>query len=515
MTLGTGAGAKQVCRRAADCGGTGEPLVPLTTPDAVGQACTQTGVTTGPGGCDGTNQREVIGFGTGTGNPPTCDFVPTAFTTVCATAPADGFDLPAGTAIVFVYDSGLSGFPFSLAAAGFGIDTNNSSVPGCVSGEVVTAQARTQQQNPPNTPAPTSTATRTSTVTPTHTQTPAPTGTPTVTPTDTVTPTVTETPTPTPTPGVGDCCQCSGGANSCGPPSMGRCGLACASGSPAVPVFNAVCLQPGTPGAGICATMTPTPTPGANDCCQCDDAVSVCAQPVAGACALVCASGTPAVPVFGAVCGGAGQPVEGRCVTPTRTPTPTPTPGCLERIDDLIPGYCTSLRNDCFHEFCTRPLAPPRHNGLPSNSLVCKDDDPSCDFGPPGDRTCTFHVAFCFNVQLLDFRRPCRATGPVRRVHLTQPNEGRPRTAAGLANRDAVEAALMRLGGTLDNSTFRSVIFQPPLTDAVCTDFVPIKVPLRVRRSGAARSTHGKVRVRVFPPNGGRDGDQLRFRCNP
>ena len=84
------------------------------------------------------------------------------------------------------------------------------------------------------------------------------TATPTETPTDT--PTNTVSPTPSNTPGPNDCCQCDTTADTCGPPVNGQCSTMCASGTPAIVVFDAVCIPQGQPGAGMCATVTATPT---------------------------------------------------------------------------------------------------------------------------------------------------------------------------------------------------------------------------------------------------------------
>jgi hypothetical protein len=206
------------------------------------------------------------------------------------------------------------------------------------------------------------------------------------------------------------------------------------------------------------------------------------------------------------------------CVTPTITPTGTPTPNCMADLSGLIPGYCGSIKNDCLHEFCTRPVPPLRPNGLPDNVLVCKDDDPMCDIGPPGDKACTFRLAFCFNQGAIDLRAPCQVSGPVVAARLNRPNQGRPKDAVQLLNRDALEAVLVALGGVVDiGRKFRQVSFNPPLTEPVCTGFFPYKLPLGQSRSGGFAFKQGRqtVRFRVFPTRGGHDGDVLKLRCNP
>jgi len=105
-----------------------------------------------------------------------------------------------------------------------------------------------------NTPSPTPTVTRT----PTRTRTPTAvnTVTGTVPPTGTTTPVVTRTFTPTRTPSNtatpdnATCCGCSGPAV-CAQASNGVCPVVCADGTPPIPVANALCVS------GTCATPTP------------------------------------------------------------------------------------------------------------------------------------------------------------------------------------------------------------------------------------------------------------------
>ncbi len=316
---------------------------------------------------------------------------------------------------------------------------------------------------------PTPTPTHTATPTPTDTPTPTPTNTPTDTPTPTSTPTFTETPTRTPsptmTPGPNDCCKCEDD-NTCAAPSAGSCNLVCPNETPPVIVLNAVCLPPappseGTPSTGGCATFTAT-------------------------------------------------------VTPTATPTPL----CLgtDRISELIPGYCGGLPPDCLTELCI-PQPPPRKpNGLPDNSIACKDDDPICDFGTPtGDRTCTFMYQVCLNLMSVEKRFPCtKGAGPIIEVRLLDPPEGNPKPGLPLENRDAFEAALLKLGGVIGGFKKRSVVFSPPLGDTVCTDLVPFKV--RVKQSPKTLAFKpGKSRLwyKMFRLVGPFDGDHFFFRCNP
>lgn len=313
-------------------------------------------------------------------------------------------------------------------------------------------------------PTPTPTATPTSTSTPTA----PPTNTPTSTPTDTRTATPTTTQTPTKSPGPNDCCECADAPQTCSQPSAGQCGLVCPSGTPPVVVLNAVCIS-----------APPTTT------------------------------GTPSTPASGG-CG---------TRTPTPSPTATATPYCLGPdeggLPDLIPGYCGPLKTDCLSEICMSPPAPRRSNDLPDNHISCTRDDPTCD-AVAGDKACTFTFRICFNLINLENRFVCTAAGPVTQVYLHSPLEGAPRTPIDVANRDAFEAALIKLGGVVGGFRRRVVDFNPPLADTACTDPIPFKIALRQNPKTLALSgANFRVNWHVFRPTGRFDGDHLYLRCNP
>jgi len=130
-------------------------------------------------------------------------------------------------------------------------------------------------------------------------------------------PTVTPVP-PTNTPGPNDCCQCEGDV--CELPSDNHCPENCEV------VFQAACA-----GGSTCVTFTPTvggtptPTPGENDCCQCEG--DACEAPGNGTCPESCS------PVFQAACAAEG------CITFTPTPPPTATPS-------LGPNDCCACEGD-------------------------------------------------------------------------------------------------------------------------------------------------------------------------
>ena len=342
-------------------------------------------------------------------------------------------------------------------------------------------------------PVPTPTDTPTSTPTPTNSPTATPTATATNTPTSTPTPTNSPTATPTAT----------------------------ATKTP-TPTY--------TPTATPTITQTPTKTPGPNDCCECSNQAHTCSQPSSGQCNLVCPDGTPPMIVSNSVCvgppptttGAPSTPASGGCATKTPTPSPTATAtaNCLgsvpEGVANLIPGYCGPTRVDCLSEICIGSPAPRLPNGLPDNHLVCRNDDPICD-ATLGDKACTFVFRLCFNLGAIENRFLCPGPiGPVTGVHLKYPSEGRPRTPIEIENRDAFEAALIKLGGSVSGFQKRSITFTPPLTASVCTDPIPFKLPLR-QDSRTLKLSGRKFRVNwlVFQPVGTFDGDHLFLGCNP
>jgi hypothetical protein len=186
------------------------------------------------------------------------------------------------------------------------------------------------------------------------------------------------TPTPTPTPGAMDCCQCPGPA--CELPVEGMCPAQCN------PIFQAVCLGPQTPGAGNCATVTPTPTLGPNDCCQCTG--PACELPVEGACPAECD------PIRMAVCLGPQTPGAGNCATVTPTPTLGPNdccqcagPACELPVEGACPAECDPVRM----AVCLGPQTPGAGNCAtvtPTPTLgpndCCQCAGPACELPVEG-----------------------------------------------------------------------------------------------------------------------------------
>ena len=196
LTLGTAGGALHVCAVPADCPGTAETLVPLSSNlGNVPTACIAPDLNAG---CDGTNQRTTFGFPAmpASGSPPVCTDPAdvTVNSEVCAPAPADGFVLGMTQAIVFIYEGSLQTSGFAVAVGGFGITDESSTI--CAANQIASATGDNDSQPAP--PPPTFTPTNTPPSSPTSTATA--TGTATVTATSTATVTATATATLTATP---------------------------------------------------------------------------------------------------------------------------------------------------------------------------------------------------------------------------------------------------------------------------------------------------------------------------
>jgi hypothetical protein len=194
---------------------------------------------------------------------------------------------------------------------------------------------------------------------------------------------------------------------------------------------------------------------------------------------------------------------------------------------------------DCYSEWLAQPAPARDRFGVPVPSLTCRDDDPSCDFGPPGDQACTFRLSVCLNVN--DRRIACTAPDVANVdlwLHARLPEY-----------RDALVTGFTALGGVLkgrchsgrpgqpcslnadcDSSSGSAdglckgyiVQFTPPLTVSdACTEMIPIRVPLRQTRVGFIRGflAFGVTTHPSNDPITGRrrmaDRDVLRFYCNP
>lgn len=276
---------------------------------------------------------------------------------------------------------------------------------------------------------------------------------------------------------------------------------------------------------------------------QCDDGNADDADCCSSDCRLVQLDGTACDD--GIFCNGVDTCDAGVCAV--HSGDPCVVVACAPRCDEtgqscgsdsaacLIPGSGRAATN-CMMEWWT-PEEPTRGRGaMPRNQLWCHDGEPSCDFGPAGDRSCTFHVALCLNVT--DSRLGCTPTD-VREVRLLQPGIAAQQTD-GL-NRDALEGLLQGIGGTTaqgvcadhrtpprscsvnadcdsapaagDGRCRGMVEFEPPLSARRCTQFADIRVP---SRANGRLPGHKSLRLMARSSDSRRfDTDKLTLVCRP
>lgn len=132
LTMGNGANRVEICREPNLCFGglTDAQIYPLSSNlGGVPAACIAEDFS---GGCAGSAKRTTLAFGLGSmGDPPVCTSPPTASTMTCSPAPSDGITLGAGQALVLIYNHSLGQQGFSIAAAGYGIDTDGTDSASC------------------------------------------------------------------------------------------------------------------------------------------------------------------------------------------------------------------------------------------------------------------------------------------------------------------------------------------------------------------------------------------------
>jgi hypothetical protein len=149
LTIGSGANKYEICRESNYCGGPVQDaaVMPLSMGDTtVPAACVATYTCTG-------HIFMALGFGL----PQTggiCTSQPTFTTTICGPRPADGFTVGKGQVVVFIYNHSLGTQPFSIGAAGFGIDTDGMRIAGCSGSNLVVAGDPKSLSSPPRAPLP-------------------------------------------------------------------------------------------------------------------------------------------------------------------------------------------------------------------------------------------------------------------------------------------------------------------------------------------------------------------------
>lgn len=213
--------------------------------------------------------------------------------------------------------------------------------------------------------------------------------------------------------------------------------------------------------------------------------------------------------------------------------------GCSVEADELTPAGGSGA--DCFHEWLPNPQPEKNGAGIPKSKLECTDDDPSCDFGPPGDNACTFKVALCFNVT--DPRLPACTPGSIASVTIKSPKRREPPVdPIAEANRDALDGLIASLGGEFGGSCTAPEVavgdgclenedcddeggdgrcskpawqFSTPLAAPLtCTHPARFTVPLKLK-AGEYKSARGNLKLIAALADASGDADKMVLKCNP
>lgn len=165
-----------------------------------------------------------------------------------------------------------------------------------------------------------------------------------------------------------------------------------------------------------------------------------------------------------------------------------------------------STTTDCHAEWqVVNPNAPaPTKTSRAMATQTCHEGDPNCDADGPGNGTCTFRVAICFDV--VDASLPKCSPVPMAGYDVTR----RKSTSAKpfeTTNGQALVDALLALGGTASGTPSRHVTFTAPITTRTCTPFASLRVA-----AGKTAIVNGKARGAVARDS---DVDKLKLGCLP
>jgi len=140
----------------------------------------------------------------------------------------------------------------------------------------------------------------------------------------------------------------------------------------------------------------------------------------------------------------------------------------------LVAG-ATHGNTGCLFEWSIVNPRVPLLNGFPSNSQLCYDGDPSCDFDAANDGTCTFRIAACLGVQ--DERLPMCHAAAITSVNLKHPSPLHPKDALEQTQASLMVSALGTLGVTIKSglTVVQAGVPDPRAND--CTAPLAIRVP--------------------------------------
>jgi len=213
--------------------------------------------------------------------------------------------------------------------------------------------------------------------------------------------------------------------------------------------------------------------------------------------------------------------------TPNNTSTPTASPSATAAAtvgrdctngapnNPCIPGGGRVL-TDCNIEWLVAPVPPLNRSGIPKNTLVCTDGDPTCDFdSDPNNHSCTFHVALCINDADARFIPTC---GPLDIVsfEVRQPPLSSLK-AADIANRAVLEQQagdpVNGFGVDVMHHGTVASFGSPNSTRDLCSGALDIVVPRRSLRRGRFGSGFATLKVRTVSSDRQVDTDVLHLRC--
>ena len=177
--------------------------------------------------------------------------------------------------------------------------------------------------------------------------------------------------------------------------------------------------------------------------------------------------------------------------------------GCTATCEpEYIPGG-GSAKSDCHTAWVVNnPGNVPflDSHGAVSALQQCTDGDAQCDFDGALDGSCTFHIRACAHTA--SNSAVCHPGGRLLAWTLRSPTASQ---AAGRPDLAAMRAALL--------GVVPSAIVGPEVLD-VCSDFVPVTLPLR-GSPGAFKPSKVVLKTTATLYSGARDSDKLTMRCLP
>ena len=186
-------------------------------------------------------------------------------------------------------------------------------------------------------------------------------------------------------------------------------------------------------------------------------------------------------------------------------------------VNVCSPGSGSTPFN-CTAEWLLTPEGPRNGKGIPRNRTTCLEGDPTCDFDDEAN-VCTFQVAMCINNT--DPRIPSCLADSIEYFEVKSPKAYTTEPTDAL-NREAFEDLSLCRPGSLCLPLMRDRVpvtgddrtSMPNASLDVCSDVVPVRVPLRTR-PGRLPAKGKRTFKLVTQAARGADNDKLRFDCLP